>query len=95
MTVKMPCFEGGDRVVEADGAAHLHLQAEHAHERFVKVVTVDGAIHLFPFAHLDAGERAVFENAELYADTKQALEAFTPDGGHSTDWMFESDDDDE
>ena len=91
MTVNMPCFEENS-LVEADDAAHLHLQAAHAHERFVKLVAQDGSIFLYPYAHLEAGERAVFENAELYGDLKEALEAFKPGGGHSSDWMFENDD---
>lgn len=88
----MPCFDR-ECMVEADDSAHLHIDAAHAHERFVKVTAEDGSIHLFPFAHLHPGERALFEYAELYRDTADALASFTPGGGNSTDWMFDDDDD--
>lgn len=86
----MPCIVG-ESVIEADDSANLHLQAAHAHERFVKVVSKDGSIHLYPFAHLHSGERAVFENSELYRDTAEALAAFKHGGGNSTDWLFDDD----
>ncbi|MCD2153497.1 hypothetical protein LQL77_31025 [Rhodococcus cerastii] len=37
---------------------------------------------------IDPGERAVYENAELFRDLHEALEAFTPGGGVSADWIF-------
>ncbi|ORJ99888.1 hypothetical protein A6F58_00850 [Prescottella equi] len=86
----IPKFDGA-ALVESDDDAHLYVDAGHAHETFVKIVAEDGSIHLFPFAHLEPGERALFENAELYRDTAEALAEFTSGGGNSTDWLFDDD----
>lgn len=79
------------RIVQADDDACIHVAAEHAHESFVKVTASDGSTHLFPFARLEPGERAVYENAELFKDIKEALEVFVPGGGISADWLFDDD----
>lgn len=49
------------------------------------------AEQLVPFALLDAAERAVLEDPDLYRQTRQGLEDFTAGNGVSSDWLFADD----
>lgn len=82
-------YESESDIVETDADSQLHLRANRPYEKYVRIIDDDGTIRLVPLALLHESERAILENRQLYADTRQGLKEFAADERVSTDWLFE------